>query len=69
MAEYKRKDHYMAKFQFDDSGIDDFMNELNHFSFDVECPECNCSFEISVDDIGKSVTCPNCGVNIAIESE
>lgn len=54
----------MAKFQFDD-----FMNELNHFAFDVECPECNCSFEISVNDIGKSVTCPSCGVNIAIESE
>lgn len=59
----------MAKFEFDESGLNSFMNELNHFSFDVECPECHHSFQISVDDIGKSVTCPNRETNIKIESE
>ena len=37
----------MAPFEFDDSGIDDLMNELEHLSFDIECPECNHSFSIS----------------------
>ena len=59
----------MAKFEFDESGLNDFMNDLNHLSFDVECPECHHSFQISVGDIGKSVTCPNCKTNIKIESE
>lgn len=59
----------MAKFEFDDSGLNDLMEEINHFSFDVECPECHHSFQISVDDIGKSVTCPSCRTNIKIESE
>lgn len=59
----------MAKFEFDDSGLNDLMEEINHFSFDVECPECRHSFQISVDDIGKSVTCPSCRTNIKIESE
>ena len=59
----------MAPFEFDDSGIDDLMNELEHLSFDIECPECNHSFSISVYDVGKSVICPNCGVSISIESE
>lgn len=59
----------MAPFEFDDSGIDDLINELDHFSFDIECPECNHSFSISADDIGQSVMCPNCGISISIESE
>lgn len=60
---------FMTPFEFDDSGIDDFINELNHLSFDVKCPECNHSFSISADDIGQSVICPNCGISISIESE
>ncbi len=59
----------MVPFEFDDSGIDDLINELDHLSFDIECPECSHSFSISVDDVGKSVICPNCGVSISIESE
>lgn len=59
----------MAPFEFDDSGIDDLINELDHLSFDIECPECNHSFSVSADDIGQSVICPNCGISISIESE
>lgn len=59
----------MAKFEFDESGLDDFMNELTHFSFDVECPECHSSLNISVDDVGGTVTCPKCGAIITVESE
>ncbi len=69
MPSTKKGETFMVPFEFDDSGIDDLINELDHLSFDIECPECSHSFSISVDDVGKSVICPNCGVSISIESE
>ena len=57
----------MAKFSVDFSGFDDFMYKLEHF--EVDCPECQHPFEISINDTGKTVTCPHCGSKIKIESE
>lgn len=59
----------MASFEFDNSGIEAFINELENLSFDIKCPECNHSFSISTDDIGETVICPSCGISISIESE
>lgn len=59
----------MAKFEFDASGFDDLINELENASFDVECPECRHSFLISLNDVGTTVICPNCGTRISVESE
>ena len=67
MPEYERKENKMAGFEFDDSVFDDISNELEHF--EVDCPECENSFEISINDIGESVTCPHCGLEILIQSE
>lgn len=69
MAEYFERRFFMAKLDFDSSGFNELISELEHFAFDVECPECNHSFAISVDDIGKSVICPHCGTSVSIESE
>lgn len=55
--------------EFDTSGLDDLMDDLNHLSFDIECPNCNHSIAVSVDDVGKTVTCPHCNTGVAIESE
>lgn len=57
----------MAKFDFDESGFDDFLNDLSNI--EIDCPECDHPFEFSLDDIGSTVKCPHCGVEIAIESE
>ena len=59
----------MAKIDFDTSGFDNMMNDLRSLSFDVECPGCRKSFSVSVRDVGSTVTCPNCGSRIKIESE
>ena len=59
----------LAKFEFDSSGFDDMMKDLKSFSFDVECPGCKKSFSVSVNEVGSTVTCPNCGATIHIESE
>lgn len=59
----------MAKIDFDTSGFDNMMNDLRSLSFDVECPGCRKSFSVSVRDVGSTVTCPNCGSTIKIESE
>ena len=59
----------MAKIDFDTFGFDNMMNDLRSLSFDVECPGCRKSFSVSVRDVGSTVTCPNCGSTIKIESE
>lgn len=59
----------MTSFNFDDSAFNELMDELNNPSFDIECPECNSTFEISLDDVDTTVTCPHCGIDIVIESE
>ncbi len=57
----------MARFEFDDSVLDDISKELEHF--EIDCPKCENSFEISLNNIGESVTCPHCGLEIFIQSE
>ncbi len=55
----------MVKFEFDDSAMDDFLSELEHI--EIDCPECNHPFNISVNDMGKTVTCPHCHTEIKLE--
>lgn len=57
----------MATFEFDDSGINDFLDSLKFFN--IPCPECDKEFEISMDDIGAQVTCPYCAAEITVQSE
>lgn len=57
----------MVSFEFDSSAIDDLMGEINRF--EIECPECEHSFEVSINDIGETVECPHCGLVILLESE
>ena len=54
----------MARFEFDDSVLDDISKELEHF--EIDCPKCENS---SLNNIGESVTCPHCGLEIFIQSE
>lgn len=55
----------MAKFEFD--GIDDLMEDLN--TIEIDCPNCDRSFEVNLNDIGSVVTCPHCKAKIELESE
>ena len=57
----------MAKFEFDMSGADDFMEAISKFP--VECPVCHKEFEISVNRTSDTVICPHCKAEIEIESE
>lgn len=57
----------MTTFDFDSSGFDDLIDELQHF--EIDCPECEQSFEISLEDIGNEVTCPHCHTKIKLDSE
>lgn len=53
----------MAEFSFSD--FDDITDTL--INVEVNCPECDKAFTISLED--EQVTCPHCGVEITIESE
>lgn len=33
---------------------------FDDISVDIECPECQQSFEIILSDVGNTVTCPHC---------
>lgn len=44
------------------------MNAIAESEFELECPTCNKEFTVSVSDIGKSVTCPNCNELINLEA-
>ena len=55
----------MVSFDFD--GIDDLMDDLK--IFEIDCPECEYTFEVSVDDICSTVTCPHCKTKITLESK
>ena len=45
----------MITFDFDSSGFDDLIDNLQYF--EIDCPECEQSFEISLEDIGNEVKC------------
>lgn len=48
---------------FETFGLDDDIS----FDIEINCPSCNESFTISLDD--NVVTCPHCKTEITIESE
>ena len=58
----------VAKMSF--SGIDEFINDLKnieHVAPGCECPSCGQEFDLDLD--ADTVTCPHCGIEIAIEHE
>ena len=34
---------------------------------DIDCPECQKQLSISLDEVGHTVVCPNCGININLK--
>lgn len=36
---------------------------------DIECPECGLEFGIQINQIGSTVTCPHCGVDVELLEE
>lgn len=55
------------KFEFNSDGFDDLLDGLK--TFEIDCPECDHPIEVSLDDIGSIVKCPQCGADIKLESE
>lgn len=55
------------KFEFNSDGFDGLLDDLK--TFELNCPECNHSIEVSLDDIGSIIKCPQCGIDIKLESE
>lgn len=46
-----------------------FDEVLGEAEIDMECPECEKSFEIQLNQVGTTVTCPHCGVDIKLEKD
>lgn len=40
---------------------------LEDATFDLECPSCNCSFDVRVDQVGTNIFCPKCGQKIELK--
>lgn len=55
------------KFEFNSDGFDGLLDDLK--TFEIDCPECDHPIEVSLDDIGSVVKCPQCGADIKLESE
>lgn len=51
---------FEASFDFDDALLD---------NVSVNCPECGKQFDISLNNIGSSVTCPHCNASVEISAE
>lgn len=52
------------KFEFNSDGFDGLLDDLK--TFELNCPECNHSIEVSLDDIGSIIKCPQCGIDIKL---
>lgn len=55
------------KFEFNSDGFDGLLDDLK--TFEIDCPECDHPIEVSLDNIGSIVKCPQCGADIKLESE
>jgi Zn finger protein HypA/HybF involved in hydrogenase expression len=38
--------------------------DLSDEEFDIECPECERTLEVTLSKMGKTIVCPNCKTNI-----
>lgn len=47
----------------------DFNSLLGDIKIDFECPNCNHSLQISINQIGGKITCPNCSTVINLEKD
>lgn len=57
----------MASFDFDSSTFEDLEDQLNALT--IPCPVCGRQFDVMLDELNSSVTCPHCNANVEIESE
>ncbi len=57
----------MASFDFDSSTFEDLEDQLNTLT--IPCPVCGRQFDVMLDELNSSVTCPHCNTNVEIESE
>lgn len=55
------------KFELNSDGFDGLLDDLK--TFEIACPECDHPIEVSLDNIGSIVKCPQCGADIKLESE
>ena len=55
------------KFELNSDGFDGLLDDLK--TFEIDCPECDHPIEVSLDNIGSIVKCPQCGADIKLESE
>lgn len=46
-----------------------FDEVLGDAELEIDCPECEKSFEIQLNQVGTTVTCPHCGVGIELEKD
>ena len=57
----------MAKFEISGFDTDAFLDMLSTIS--IDCPICNKSFEINLENYESPVICPHCKAKIEVESE
>lgn len=46
-----------------------FDEVLGDAEIDIDCPECEKSFSVQLNQIGTAVTCPFCGSEIELEAD
>lgn len=57
-------------FDYDSDVFDELLDQLNDARMlEIDCPECNHPIEVSLDNVGDTIKCPKCGIEIKLESE
>lgn len=46
---------------------DAIRNAINDSEIDIECPACHQSFDIQLSQVGTTVSCPHCNVDIELK--
>lgn len=46
-----------------------FDEVLSETDIEIDCPDCEKSFDIQLNQVGTTVTCPHCGAEIKLEAD